>query len=191
MSRPSFLADLPLARAAADYAAQLHEGQRRKSDQAAFILHPLEVAFLLHNRGFPEPVVAAAILHEALEGGGGDPRELRARFGDEIADLVAALTEDASIEAFAERKAALREQIDAYGGFAPAIDAADKVAKVREFRARAHNDPGMLSAQEGRARLEHYRATLTMLEGRDPTLPLVRQLRFELEALATLPPHGS
>jgi hypothetical protein len=45
-------------------------------------------------------------------------------------------------------------------------------------------EPGTIDA----ARLEHYWASLTLLEDRLDHHPLVRQLRFELEALEMLPP---
>ena len=38
------------------------------------------------------------------------------------------------------------------------------------------------------AQLEQYWASLELLEARDIATPLVRQLRFELETLALLPP---
>ena len=37
-------------------------------------------------------------------------------------------------------------------------------------------------------KLEHYEATLQMLEEFMPEQPIVRQLRFELEALIAYPP---
>ena len=55
---PTFIVDLPLAREALARARELHRGQHRESDRAPFILHPLEVAALLHNTGHPEHVVA-------------------------------------------------------------------------------------------------------------------------------------
>lgn len=48
---PTFLSELPRAREALRYARELHRGQRRASDEAPFILHPLEVAALLHVTG--------------------------------------------------------------------------------------------------------------------------------------------
>jgi (p)ppGpp synthase/HD superfamily hydrolase len=41
---PSFVDTLPVTRSALEFAAAHHQGQRRASDDAAFILHPLEVA---------------------------------------------------------------------------------------------------------------------------------------------------
>jgi hypothetical protein len=102
------------------------------------------------------------------------------------------LSDDPAIESFAERKAELRRQIDEFGGWALAVDAADKVAKVRELRMRAHDDRRLLTAQEGQLKLEHYWATLEMLEARDAAPSLTRQLRFELEMKGRFsPPHGA
>jgi (p)ppGpp synthase/HD superfamily hydrolase len=186
---PSFLEGLPQARAALMYAQNLHRGQRRESDEAPFILHPLEVAALLHNSGHREAVVAAGILHDTIEEAGATRESIGQRFGTEIAALVAAMTEDAGIEEFASRKAALREQIAAAGPDATSVYAADKVAKVRELRGRLAARPDLLETQaRDRARLDHYRQSLITLEQITPDHPLVRQLRFELEALSALPP---
>lgn len=188
---PSFMEGLPQATAALAYARELHQGQRRESDEAPFILHPLEVAALLHNSGHREAVVAAGILHDTIEDADASRETIDQRFGPEVAWLVAAMTEDATIEEFAQRKAALREQIAAAGTDASSIYAADKVAKVRELRARIAMQPGLLEAQaRDRARLDHYRQSLVTLEQITPDHPLVRQLRFELEALGALPPDS-
>lgn len=188
---PSFLHELPQALEAARYAARLHGGQRRESDAAPFVLHPLEVAALLYNTGHPEPVVAAGILHDTLEDTDADKDELRRHFGDEIADIVAAMTEDPDIGAYDERKADLRRQVAAYGHAATAVYTADKVAKVRELRSRASHEEGLLRSDQGKRKLDHYLESLEMLEERAAQAPLVRQLRFELEALRALPPAGA
>jgi (p)ppGpp synthase/HD superfamily hydrolase len=187
---PSFLADLPLARDALDYARKLHEGQRRASDDAPFIVHPLEVAALLHNTGHAEPVVAAGMLHDTVEKADVRPEEIADRFGPEVAGLVAAMTEDPTIERYEERKAALRRQIARFGHDATAVYAADKVAKVRELRAHASREPSLLRGDSapGRRALDHYLESALMLEREAPDHPLVRQLRFELDALQSLPP---
>ena len=188
----SFICELPLAEAALAYAQEMHRGQRRSSDEAPFILHPLEVASLLHNTGHREEVVTAGILHDTIENTATRPQDIAERFGSEVAALVAALSEDSDIEPFEARKAALRAQIAAFGSDAIAVDAADKVTKVRELRAQAGQEPSLLGGAdaEARPRLEHYVASLAMLEQSDRSHPLVRQLRFELEALQVLPPRA-
>jgi (p)ppGpp synthase/HD superfamily hydrolase len=185
----TFLQELPRARDAWAYAERLHGEQRRESDEAPFILHPLEVASLLRNTGHSEAAVTAGILHDTVEDTEASTDDIRARFGDDVAALVAAMTEDATIESYEDRKAALRRQVAEFGQEATAVYAADKVAKVRELRARATGDASVLEREH--RRLDHYHRSLAMLEHADPEHPLVRQLRFELEALQALPPHAA
>lgn len=189
----SFLEGMPLAVAALRYARDVHRDQRRASDEAPFILHPLEVASLLLNTGHHEAVVAAGILHDTIENARTDREDLVVRFGADVAAVVAALSEDPLIEDFDERKASLRAQIAEFGPDAIAVDAADKVTKVRELRAQAGREPQLLAGEEapGEPKFAHYVASLTMLEEAQPEHPLVRQLRFELEALCALPPRGT
>jgi (p)ppGpp synthase/HD superfamily hydrolase len=144
------------------------------------------VAVLLRNRGFDDEVVAAGLLHDLVEDTPATADDVRRRFGDRVAGLVAALSDDERIAGYEERKAALREQVAAAGPDAQAVFAADKVAKARELRAEAARDPSALGDEQ---RLRHYERSLEMLEREAPDLPLVRQLRFELWALRELPPR--
>lgn len=185
---PTFLGGLPLARDALSYARELHRGQRRSSDEAPFILHPLEVAALLHTTGYGEVAVTAGILHDTVEDTDIGVDAITERFGTEVGALVAAMTEDSGIEPYEARKAALRRQIAEFGEEATAVYAADKVAKVMELRAQAGRDPGLLRSAEVRPKLRHYEESLVILEQSTPEHALVQKLRFELEALRALPP---
>ena len=170
------------------WAAALHHGQQRESDGAPFIVHPLEVAALLASAGFPEFVIVAGILHDAVENTGATPGQVQERCGEQVASIVAALSEDPTISDFAARKAALRAQVAAYGQHATAVYAADKIAKTRELRAQAVRDTRILAPDNTRTteRLDHYRQSLTLLEQIQAEHPLVRQLRFELDMLDAL-----
>lgn len=181
----SFLKRLPLARAAVDFARERHAGQRRKSDDAEFMVHPLEVASLLDRSGYPDHVVAAAVLHDVLEDTDVERAELETRFGRQVADLVAVVSDDPAIEDDEERKRDVRERVRRDDGYAPAVFAADKVSKVRELRtlqARGR-DTGEIEVKR-----ERYRHALEMLDEKLPGSRLVEVLRFELEALEELPP---
>lgn len=187
---PTFAAQLPVTRKAIRFAARLHHGQRRVSDEAPFILHPLEVAVSLSTANCPDRVVAAGVLHDVIEDTDAVIEEIRGEFGVHIAGLVASLTEDETIAGSVERKAALRAQVKAAGPEVGTVFAADKLSKVRELRVRLGNlrrlDEPLPSEME--EQLDHYVASLRMLEELIPEEPIVRQLRFELEALRILPP---
>jgi (p)ppGpp synthase/HD superfamily hydrolase len=187
---PSFVGSLPITQSALEYAASEHEGQRRDADNAPFILHPLEVAHLLQGRDYPDHVIAAGVLHDVLEDTDATESDLAQRFGPEVAELVAAVSEPAEAHgSYAERKAKLREVVANASAEAAAVFAADKVAKAREFRLGLVARGATIGAVD-RDKLEHYWACLALLERKLGPQPLVRQLRFELEALALLPPSA-
>jgi (p)ppGpp synthase/HD superfamily hydrolase len=180
MARTDFVERSPLTRDALAFAADRHAGQTRDSGGAPFVTHPVEVACLLHESGYSDEVVAAGVLHDVLEDTDVERAELEKRFGDRVAGLVAAVSDDPSIEDGAERKAALRQQVAASGEEAGAIFAADKLSKARELRQRLSN--GLLSDAD-LAKLDHYRASLEMLDGLMPGLDLLERLRTELDGL--------
>ncbi|MBN1527860.1 MAG: HD domain-containing protein [Thermoleophilaceae bacterium] len=184
-AEPSFIDHLPLTSAAVAYAEELHAGQRRRSDGARFVLHPLEVASLLDRSGYPDHVVAAAVLHDVLEDTDSERSDLEARFGAEVADLVATVSDDPSIADEEERKADVRERVRRAGGNAVPVYAADKVSKVRELRALMARG---IPAEEYAAKLARYERALAMLDEAAPGGRLTELLRFEIEALERLPP---
>jgi (p)ppGpp synthase/HD superfamily hydrolase len=174
---------LPLTRRALAFARERHAGQRRDVDGGPFVLHPVEVASMLRDAGYPDQVVAAGMLHEVLEDTDAEREELERRFGGEVAALVASLSDDPAIEDPHERRAALRRQVAEAGPTASAVFAADKVSKARELRLKAARDE--LGAEE-RDKLEHYEESLHMLVTVLPRHELVEQLRLELESLRAL-----
>jgi GTP pyrophosphokinase len=83
--------DRELLTRAFDYAAQAHAGQVRQSGQE-FIYHPWGAAKILAGLQLDEATLAAALLHDVVEDTSTDIDELRAEFGDEIANLVEGVT---------------------------------------------------------------------------------------------------
>jgi (p)ppGpp synthase/HD superfamily hydrolase len=176
---PDFAAGLPKTQAALAYAEQLHESQHRAVDGAPFIVHPIEVGMLLHDAGAADEVIAAGVLHDALEKTDATAYDIYARFGRRVGDIVCAVSHDPGIPGYARRKAALREQVAGAGDDALTVFAADKLSKVRELRL------GDGSGIKVRSRkLKHYRHSLAMLQECLPGSPLVAVLAGELDALS-------
>jgi hypothetical protein len=125
-----------LVRGAVSVARRAHAGQFRQTgcDEMPFIEHSLAVAQLLAEHNYPDEVLAAGLLHDVAEHTEVKPDALRGRFGDEVAELVEALTEDTSIDDYEERKKEHRERAAAAGPAALAIFAADKAANVSVLR---------------------------------------------------------
>jgi hypothetical protein len=176
-----------ILREALAFAGERHAGQTRDLDDLPFVTHPVEVACLLHEAGYPDEVVAAGVLHDVLEKTDAEQGELERRFGLRVAELVAAVSDDPSIEAGPARKAALRKQVAEAGEHAAVVFAADKVSKARELRVRVSR--GAFESAD-RAKIEHYEASLEMLSALIPGHELVTQLERELEALQALPAGG-
>lgn len=154
-------------------------------DGRAFVSHPIEVAGLLRQAGCSDAVVAAALLHDVVERTGIEVEQIRDRFGLDVAELVRAMTEDERIRGYEARKAAHRRQVAAAGRDAATIFVADKVAKARELRRAGEPDGARPTSTDtpAEAKLGHYRRTLEMFERTAPDLPLLRELRKELDAL--------
>lgn len=187
MARTAFVERSPLTRDALAFADQRHAGQTRDIDDLPFVTHPVEVACLLHEGGYPDEVVAAGVLHDVVEDTDAELSDLEAHFGSRVAELVKAVTDDPSIEDDDERKAALRRQVAAAGECAAVIFAADKVSKARELRVRVSRGR---HDEADSSRFNHYEASLAMLADLIPGHELVGQLRMEVEALQALPARG-
>ncbi|HEX3932767.1 MAG TPA: bifunctional (p)ppGpp synthetase/guanosine-3',5'-bis(diphosphate) 3'-pyrophosphohydrolase [Nocardioides sp.] len=84
-------ADLALIERAYRTAEHLHGTQMRKSGDR-YITHPLAVTTILADIGMTEPTLVAALLHDTVEDTAYTLEELRADFGDEVAQLVDGVT---------------------------------------------------------------------------------------------------
>jgi len=78
--------------AAIDFAARAHRGQRRK-DGRAFVTHPLYVATILADLKMDASTVVAGLLHDTVEDTETSIEDLRVAFGDEVATIVAGVTD--------------------------------------------------------------------------------------------------
>jgi (p)ppGpp synthase/HD superfamily hydrolase len=169
---PDFIADSELLRSAFEVASAAHQEASRKGGTG--IEHPLAVAEVLHANGFDEHVVAAGLLHDVVEDTSLDLAALAAPFGFDITGLVEEMTEDESIESYAQRKAEHRTRVSR-DRRAAAIYAADKLASTRSVRA------GEKEVEP--EQLKHYVETLRTLRESHPDLPFLDQLGEELDAI--------
>lgn len=77
------------------FAAQQHNGQRRKGSNVPYVGHLLGVASLVLEAGGDEDLAIAALLHDVVEDCGGLPmlKEVRRRFGKRVAHIVDGCTD--------------------------------------------------------------------------------------------------
>lgn len=83
--------DTKLIMKAYNYAVEHHGEQKRRSGEP-YIIHPLNVAYILAGVGLDESTICAALLHDVVEDTDATDADLRKDFGDEIADMVAGVT---------------------------------------------------------------------------------------------------
>ncbi len=72
-------------------AQKAHRGQYRKSGDS-FLTHPLSVVQILGSFELDEVTIAAALLHDVIEDTGITLEEIKAEFGEEVAQIVDGLT---------------------------------------------------------------------------------------------------
>ena len=83
--------DTKLIMKAYNLANEKHKDQKRSSGEP-YIIHPLNVAYILADIGLDESTISAALLHDVVEDTDVTDEQLRKEFGDEIADMVAGVT---------------------------------------------------------------------------------------------------
>jgi (p)ppGpp synthase/HD superfamily hydrolase len=169
------------------WATAAHAGQiRNGSGGLPYIEHPRMVAATLAARGYDEATLAAALLHDVVEDSDTTVEDLRGEFGDTIADLVAALSDDESIESYRGRKNEHRGRVAAVDGDALAIYAADKLTNMTTLHAAIEAE-GMRVAEEYDVpiglKLEVWEADAAMLAATEPELPFLDELRAAISRL--------
>jgi GTP pyrophosphokinase len=180
-----------LATEALRFARRVHRGQRRTQTFEPFVEHPIAVAGLLSDSGVEGPLLAAAYLHDVVEKAPVEVEEIRERFGPQVADIVEALSDDPSIEAYGGRKRALRRSVLAAGEGPTLIYAADRVANMRDWRGIDPADREACATRLGTTlaeRLDLWQEDLAELSAADPGLPFLAEIEADLRALRAAAP---
>jgi (p)ppGpp synthase/HD superfamily hydrolase len=179
---------------ALSYAARVHRDQIRKGTQVPYITHLLAVAAIVGENGGTEDEVVAALLHDAPEdqGGGATLRDIRLRFGDEVAEIV-----DGCTDTYQDPKPPWRERKERY--LAHLANAPDSVRLVSSAD-KLHNARSVLSdyrlvgedlwtrfngKKEGT--LWYYRAIVDTLPGESPIIEELDRVVTDLETLSGKP----
>ena len=126
--------------AAVAYATALHGTDVRKGTDVTYLCHLLGVSALVLEAGGTEDEAIAGLLHDAVEDAGGLPRlaDVRARFGDIVAEIVLACSDSTdqawkeSVDYWERKQAYLQHLEDAHTDpRAVVVSIADKVHNAR------------------------------------------------------------
>jgi guanosine-3',5'-bis(diphosphate) 3'-pyrophosphohydrolase len=142
------MTDIPTLLDAARLAARAHHGQGiHGTDAVPYLDHVLDVAGRLarHHPG-DGVLLTAALLHDAVEDTEVAHADIRARFGDAVADLVAEVTDPPGLPEDARRARQVAHVAKA-SDRAKRLKMADKAANLAEMvRHPWHDDPADAAA---------------------------------------------
>lgn len=156
------------------YATHVHAGQRRKGTGIPYITHLLAVAAIVGENGGTEDQVIAALLHDAPEDAGGKIRleDIRLRFGDEVAEIVAGCTDtyEHPKPSWPERKEKYIKHLSEAPASIRLVAAADKLHNARsvlaDYREIGENLWDRFTGKK-EGTLWYYRAVADTLRERD------------------------
>lgn len=177
------------------WAAVCHRGQVRRGGDVPYVEHVLAVALILDRLGFPEDVVVAGLLHDAVEDTEATLEQVRQRFGPEVAAIVGHCSEvktDARGQKrpWIDRKTDHLEALTAAPVAARAVVLADKLHNLLSIQLDLHDGrPVWSTFHAGRAQvLWYYRATIQRCGAGDDRLEtLARHCRELLAAIEVDP----
>lgn len=160
--------DLPLVLRALEFAAEKHRGQVRKNAGATpYIHHPIALASLLWETGVHDAeTLAAAILHDTIEDTPATHAEIAGRFGKEIADIVAEVSDDKALSK-PQRKQAQIDHAAHLSSRARLVKLADKTCNLRDM---AENPPAGWSIERKREYFDWAKSVVDRIRGSDPAL---------------------
>ena len=123
---------------AIQFAVDAHGDTTRKGKNRLYILHPIEAMTIVASLTEDEDVLSAAVLHDVVEDTDVTEAEIRVAFGERVAALVMAESEDKmrDIPSEASWKARKQATIDHLAGLkkdALQICLGDKLANIREM----------------------------------------------------------
>jgi GTP pyrophosphokinase len=175
------------------FAAQLHATQTRKGTGIPYVSHLLAVASIVLEHGGDEDEAIAALLHDAIEDQGGvaTGEEIRRRFGDRVAEIVAGCTDADTTPKppWQERKMKYLAHLREASPSVRLVSNADKLHNARailaDYRVLGEELWERFTANREQT-LWYYRALVEAFQAHGST-PLVEELErtvSELERLA-------
>lgn len=125
------LAENAMLNKAIAFAVEKHSGGLRKGTTMPYIVHPLEVFHILMLMGADKNLMAAGVLHDTVEDTDATLEELAAKFGHDVAELVASHTETDKYLPWKTRKEIALEHLRHANKREQMLVLADKLSNMR------------------------------------------------------------
>lgn len=118
------------------FAVKAHSGTERRGKGYPYIVHPLEAVAIVATMTNDQELLAAAALHDTVEDTDVTVEQIQAEFGDRVAALVAAESDDMPVDLPEEdtwhaRKQASIDRIANAGRDAKMVALGDKLSNMR------------------------------------------------------------
>jgi (p)ppGpp synthase/HD superfamily hydrolase len=178
-----------LVKRALDHAAVWHRDQKRKYPgvDVPYMSHAAGVALRLARHRFDDEVVAGGALHDVMEDCGVTHDELARLFGQNVADLVRAVSEPDKSLSWEDRKRRYVEHFARVSWEAQAISLSDKIDNFESIAVSAneHGDPWAMFKRGKQSQLAYFDA-LAQSAAVLPEHPLVREYMEALMAVRAI-----
>ena len=102
-------ADLKLIKRAYEFAKDKHKDQLRRSGEP-YIIHPIQVAYILSTLGLDHSTICAALLHDVIEDTDATLEDIAKEFSPEIAEMVDGVTKLSKLNYTSEQE----QQVENY-----------------------------------------------------------------------------
>lgn len=175
-------------------AAREHRAQNRKGTSIPYITHPVHVSLILARYGFSDQVVIAGLLHDIVEDQDYPLALIEAEFGDEVAEIVAALSEQkrdvmGHPRPWLERKQEGLEKLRRASLGAVAVKAADVLHNARALETDLRSEGAAVWGRfnaDPLSSLWYYRSIAQIVRERLGDHPLTAELEEAVNALEPL-----
>lgn len=115
------------------FATKAHEGQFRKGTDIPYIVHPMAVSLLAYSYTKDVDLAVAGLLHDTVEDTAVTIPEIHALFGERVAILVDAVTEEDPADTWKERKKKALERVNRYTTDELILKGSDVMANCRDI----------------------------------------------------------
>lgn len=177
---------------------EVYQKQKRKGKDVAYITHPLSVGLILARAGATEEVIMAGILHDTIEDSPAEKKVtqnmLVERFGEQVALLVASVSESNKDLSWEERKKEALEQITHFSEGSVLVKSADVISNTSElledYKKEGASTFERFNAPQERI-VEHTLEVISTLLKRWPQSPLTSDLELltkELQSISSSSP---
>ena len=160
------------------FAVKAHSGTERRGKGYPYIVHPLEAVEIVATMTSDQELLAAAALHDTVEDTDVTLEQIRTGFGDRVAALVAAESDEIPVgvseeESWHSRKQAAIDRLSRAGREAKMVALGDKLSNMRaiarDYAARGDALWDLFHSKDPKEHEWHYRGLADALRELEDT----------------------